>query len=549
MAFLTFIIQITAATTLLLYSIRMIQGGVKRASGDNYKERMANVTSLPRSILTGMTMAIITQSSIAVTMLATAFSKNKELSFGVGLAMVIGADIGSSLLIQVLSFNLDWLMPLLMLSGGALFLKGKKSKIKQIGRILLGASLVLISLKFLREAVSPLASSDMLPFFSMILEQDHITAFIIGAGLAFVMHSSLAAILVILTLVSTNSVSFESGFSLVMGANFGSALVPLWLSRKMNGFERRIPWGNFIFRGLGASAFMISIHNHPQSLYFLQNSEEQVLVFLHIAFNLSLLLLLPLRSYLEILLEKFLGPNEQSKDVENFAQRSVFEYKMIDNPEIAYARLKREVLRMSELVKSIFEPLMIISKAPNKQQINLLVKNSSHLSDAFDMIRKFVSEISKTDLKKGDRRRLRSLIAYSTQLQRTGQIVTTNLLPRFKEIPKSGLQLSQEGENELIEIHTKLNQNLSLATNFLLDNKLNTAKLIIENKNAISKLLRTSQKKHFERVSKGVLKSIASSNLHLELLHSFRDMNGRFASNAYPSLSKADLLNDSLLID
>jgi phosphate:Na+ symporter len=164
------------------------------------------------------------------------------------------------------------------------------------------------------------------------------------------------------------------------------------------------------------------------------------------------------------------------------------------------------------------------------------------------MVRDYVAGLSALDLQKKDKRQLRKLIEYATQLSRTGEIVVNNLLPGIEEKAKAGVHFSDAGEKELMKIHEKLNNNITIASNLLISPELDTAKLVIENKDKISKLLRNSQKKHFDRIRRGTGQSVQSSDMHLEILHSFRDINGRIASIAYPQLEKADLLSDSRLI-
>jgi len=120
-------------------------------------------------------------------------------------------------------------------------------------------------------------------------------------------------------------------------------------------------------------------------------------------------------------------------------------------------------------------------------------------------------------LQKKQKKQVRNLFEYATQLSRTGEIIVNNLLPGIEDDVKAGIQFSTAGEEELMEIHEKLKANIAIASNLLLAIEINTAKLVIENKDEISKLLRKSQKMHFERIRKGSGQSVQSSNMHLEI--------------------------------
>ena len=126
-------------------------------------------------------------------------------------------------------------MPLLLGVGGFAFVKSDRRTVKQIGRIVFGIAFILISLGFLRETMDPIRDSAFLP-----------AAFLIGAALAFVMHSSLAVILMCITLVTIEAVPVAAGVSLVLGTNLGSALIPLWLSRSMSPAARRPLLANLV---------------------------------------------------------------------------------------------------------------------------------------------------------------------------------------------------------------------------------------------------------------------------------------------------------------
>ena len=208
---------------LLLFAVRMVRTGIERSYGASFQRVMTGQNSMVQASLVGLSMAVVLQSSAAVALLTSGFAASGLLGFGSGLAIVLGGDLGSALIIQILSFKLDWLVPLLLAIGGWLFVKTEQKKLRQMGRILMGIAFILISLRFLREAMDPIRDSTFLPAITEYLARDYITAFLVGAALAFVMHSSVAAILMCVTLVQIGAIPFAAGLSLVLGANLGSA--------------------------------------------------------------------------------------------------------------------------------------------------------------------------------------------------------------------------------------------------------------------------------------------------------------------------------------
>ena len=149
MIIISFIIQIAGATMLLLYAVRMVRTGIERAFGPSFRRIVTTSRNPLNSALTGLVLAIVLQSSAAVALLVSGFAGSGALGFGAGLSIVLGADLGSALLIQVLSFKLEWLVPVLLALGGGFFIKSNSRRLKQAGWIILGIAFILISLRFI----------------------------------------------------------------------------------------------------------------------------------------------------------------------------------------------------------------------------------------------------------------------------------------------------------------------------------------------------------------------------------------------------------------
>ena len=201
MVIITFLISIAGATMLLLFAVRLVRTGIERSYGASFQRVMTAQRGPVQASLVGLVLAVVLQSSAAVALLTTGFVASGMLIFVTGLAIVLGGDLGAALIIQVLSFDLDWLVPALLAVGGWLFVKTEAKKLRQAGRIVMGIALILISLQFLRDAMEPIRDSAFLPAISAYLARDYITAFLVGGALAFLMHSSVAAILMCVTLV------------------------------------------------------------------------------------------------------------------------------------------------------------------------------------------------------------------------------------------------------------------------------------------------------------------------------------------------------------
>ncbi len=548
MTILSFLVQLLGATMLLLYAVRMVRTGIERAFGASFKRAVTTQQNAVRGAATGLFLAVILQSSAAVALLVAGFAGAGMMGFSTGLPVVLGADLGSALLIQVLSFQLDWLVPLLLAVGGGMFLKTDSRNFRQAGRIVLGIAFILISLRFLRETMEPIRDAGFLPVLAAWLARDFVGAFLTGAALAFVMHSSVAVILMCVTVVAIGAVPLAAGASLVLGANFGSALIPLYHTRAMPPPARRVPLANLAIRGTGAMVLVVLVAKLP-ILQMLQGfGDAQALINLHIAFNILLLTALPFARLLAAPFERLL-PDSAREEAANPAFRSVLDDAAAATPALALASLRREVMRMMQIVEMMAAPAMDLYLRFDKAQMSTIRGWDSHVNAALDHVRRFGSDVPTDRMGKSERRQMRELIEYAIALETAGDVVVGRLLPLAQEKASKRVTLSDEGLGELTLMHERVMANLSLATNVLVSDDLESARLLLEEKSEMARRERSSRKKHLRRLSEGHVASFDESDLHLETLRALKEFNSLVTAVAYPILIRGGQLLETRLID
>ena len=549
MPVINFIIGLGGATMLLLFAVRMVGTGIERAMGPSFR-RMITAREgrrVPMAMM-GVLLAVILQSATATALLATGFAASGLISFAGGLALVLGADFGSALVIQILSFRLEWLIPLLLAVGGYLFLKVEKRTLRQVGRIFIGIALILLALRLIGEAVQPIRESAFLPAISGYLARDFVTAFIVGAAITFVMHSSVAAILLVVTLVSVEALPAAAGASVVLGANLGSATLPIWLGRGMAPAGRRIALANLALRGLGAVAALLMINLTPALSLFDIFPEAQRVVSVHLTFNILLLALaLPVVGLLERPLKALL-PDLPDKGTDAFRPASALDRKVIDNPSLAIASLTREVLRMGQIVEVMARPVMELYEKYDPERIKAIRRMDRQVNEALSGIRRYAASIPREALSKEESRRIRSLTEYAINLESAGDIISKRLMSLAEEKGRKRLRLSAEGWSELRAMHERLMHNMGLAFNVLVSGDLDCARLLIEEKAEMARRERKSRKKHLNRLRQGLEQSFESSDLHLETLRWLKDLNSQISAVAYPILYQHGQLLETRLV-
>ncbi len=549
MQILIFLVELMGATMLLLYAVRMVRTGIERAFGPSFKHAVTKSRNRISAAAVGLVLAIILQSSAAVALLVSGFSAAQAISFGAGLAVVLGADLGSALLIQVFSFDLSWLVPVLLAVGGGLFVKSERRPLRQAGRIILGIAFILISLRFLRETMDPIRDSAFLPAIAEYLARDFITAFIVGGTLAFAMHSSVAVILMCVTMVSIGAIPVTAGVSLVLGANLGSALIPVWLTRSMENRARRVPLANLLVRGSGAVVVLLALNKTDILPYLGSLESAQTLINVHILFNALLVTMIAFAFQLEAPFKTMLPDDPPSLDEQSPLYRSVLDDAVLDRPHLALANLRREVLRMVQLVEMMMMPVMDLYTKYNGEVARNTMARDTHINNAFDEVRRYAAALQGNSLSKADTKTVRELTEYAIAVEAAGDIVVKRLIPLAKEKSEKGVRFSENGASEIRKMHSQVMANIELVSNLLVSDDLESARLLLEEKQEMARLERKSRKRHLKRLSEGVQISFDSSDIHLETVGGIRDFNSHMSSAAYPLLHREGQLLETRLIE
>jgi phosphate:Na+ symporter len=212
------------------------------------------------------------------------------------------------------------------------------------------------------------------------------------------------------------------------------------------------------------------------------------------------------------------------------------------------ASLKRELLRMGQIIEIMATPVMEIYSSGNKEHIKAVCDKDKTVNAGLDNIRRYVAAMPIDKMKPEDAKRAREMTEYAIALETAGDIIAKRLMPLAIEIAGRGVHFSPAGQEELIGMHERVMANMGLASNVLVSDDIESARLLLEEKTEMTRMERASRKKHLKRLSDGAEVSFDSSDIHLETLRSFKDINSQISVVAYPILIKGGQLLETRLI-
>ncbi len=540
-------LELAAATVLLLYAVSLVKKGVEAAAGDIVARTVGGAGGRPRAAVCGCAVAIALQSSTAVAMLGAGFAVSGALALDTGLAVLLGADLGSALVVKILSFDLHWLAPLLIATGGLVHLKASSHKAVEAGRALLGIGLLLLSLQMIGHATQPLAQSSVLPSVVAFIGKDALTVMILAAFFTWALHSSVAAILLILTFAAKGIVPVDVGIPLVLGVNIGGGLIALWLTRGLPVEGRRLPLGNLLFRALfGATIFGVFSLHAPFD-WLPGETVAAKLVNLHVLFNAALVLVGMASCGLMARLVRLFMP-----DAAGAGDRSVhvcaLDRTLIDKPPQALAAAAREVLHMGNLIARMLEPVMTVIHAPTLEAVKALRSIDGEIHRAHSEIKLYIAAVNRGILTEDQSRRGIELTEAAIHLEYAGDVVAKSLLQMAEERLEGAGAFSQDGWRELTLLHAAVSSNVRLAANLLVSPDPVIAREMVRQKEHVRRLVEESSKSHLERLRQGVAASILSSDMHLEIVRALKEVNSLVTTMAYPRLRESGDLLESRLV-
>lgn len=542
------VLQLAGAVVLLLWAVRMVRTGVERARGAALRRALRRSKGgWVRAALAGTGIAVVLQSSTAVALLASGFAASGIVTVPVATAMLLGADLGSALVVRILSFDLGGLIPILLLVGGILFLKGTRRGVRQLGRILVGIALVLVALGMIAQATAPLRQSEMLPMVVSYLSGDVVTAFLIGALFTWAVHSSVASVLLVATLAAEGLVPVDLGVSLVLGANLGSGIIAVVLTRGSEPEARSVALANLISRGVGAVLVLPAWHAYQPSLAILGTGPAEEIVNLHVAFNAALVVLgVPFVGLLHRLTMRLL-PGHAPAEGPLGPRTSALDPSLVSSPHLALAGATREVLHMAEIIERMLSPVMDLYESGDRERMKAIRRMDAEVNQAHSDIKLYIAEITRNDLSPDDARRAMELSNAAINMEHVGDIIAKGLLKLADRKASEQLSFSAEGWRELTDLHDRVMINIQLALNVVVSGDTETARQLIAEKDRMRELERHSHERHLQRLQTGTVQSVETSEIHLETIRALKQINSLFASVAYPILTEAGELLETRL--
>jgi phosphate:Na+ symporter len=377
------------------------------------------------------------------------------------------------------------------------------------------------------------------------LTGEPLIAILVAALLTWLAHSSLAIVLLIMSLASAGLLTLTSACVLVLGANLGGAIPPLTATLTDDPAARRIPVGNLLFRLLGCLAVAPLVELAVPLLTQLEPTPARVVVNFHTGFNLALgavciLIIGPVGRLCTWLLPD--RPAELDPGRPRHLDRTT-----LDTPSLALACAAREALRMGDLIETMLRDSFDVLRRGDAQKLRWVAAVDDRVDKLHEAIKLFVTDVSREPLSAQESRRAAEILSFTTNLEHIGDIVDKSLLELADKKIRHQLRFSDEGWGEIEALHARVLSNLQMALGVFISRDVGIARNLIDEKVAVREAERQAAESHLARLRAGRRESIDSSALHLDVLRDLKRIHSHICAVAFPILDEAGQLHRSRL--
>jgi phosphate:Na+ symporter len=541
------LLNLLAAIALLVWGTHIVRTGVLRVYGASLRQVLRrNVGNRGTGFVAGVAVTGLLQSSTATALLASSFVSQGLIGTAAALAVMLGADVGTALMVQVFSLNLTWLAPLLIVGGVIVYLSKKNERAGQIGKIALGLGVMILALQLIGQATLPLTKAAGVRVLFAQISGDLLLDVLIGALLAVASYSSLAVVLLVASLAAANIVPAHAALSVVLGANLGSGLLALLTTWKADPITRRVPLGNFVFKAAGVGLALLALPFATPYLLKLNSDPKQLVVYFHLLFNVLLALtFIGLTRRVADLTEKWLPAPRQA---ETPGEPRHLDPVALDTPALALGNAAREAIRLADTVQEMLTGLLEVLRHDSVQLAEALRRKDDEIDRLYSAIKRYLAQISREALEARESRRWTEIIQFTINMEHVGDIIERLLLDVAERKIQHGLSFSEAGLQEISDLHARLIGNLQLSVAVFLNGDLKSAQRLIAEKVTFRELEMRYAESHLHRLSENTPQSVETSSLHLDLLSDFKRINSLFCSVSYPILESAGVLSKTRVL-
>ncbi|HZP95978.1 MAG TPA: Na/Pi cotransporter family protein [Candidatus Limnocylindria bacterium] len=532
--------SVLGGTALLLYGVRLVGEGLQRAAGARLRHLLSTLTGNRfKALLVGAGVTAVLQSSSATTVMLVGFASAGLLSLRQTIGVILGADIGTTVTVQLLAFDLLAISPLVVFVGWLLWATGRGT-VRYAGQAILGFGFLFLGMKLVADGTAPLARSALFADLLAALARQPLLLLIISAAFSGIVRSSAATIGFALSLAAAGLLPLAGAIPIIFGANIGTAVTAIIAAIGQNAEARRVAAAHAVFKVVGVALFFPFIAPFAELVARTAPDVPRQIANAHTIFNVVVAaLFLPASDWAAGFFTRAVRERAAPETGAIYLNPQT-----LDTPAVALGQALRETLRMGDVVVQSLRDSIVVLERDDEWLMRQVIARDDVIDRLEEDIKQFLIQLSANSLTEEQAERETALIFVIANLEEIGDVIEKNLMELADKKIRGGHVFSQQGWMEIKDLHAMVVENLELALSALAAHDDAIAEKVIRHKSRINLLERQLRQTHIGRLHEGLPESIDTSSLHLDLLANLKRANSLAAGIAYAVLGRHAVKDD-----
>lgn len=531
------LIGLAGGLALFLYGLETMTASMKRSAGNRIRTLLAAVTrNRFVGLLVGALVTMAIQSSSATTVMLVGFVQAELMSFAQSLAVILGANIGTTITGQMIAFKLTDFALVLVALGFGLRMLGRTPMLKNCGDMLLGFGILFYGMKVMNDSMAPLRGA---PEFIAMLEglRHPLMGIVAGTLFTALVQSSSATSGMVIVLAHQGLMSLDAAIPVLLGANIGTCVTALLAGIGAVTEAKRVAVAHVAFNLVGVALLFFWI---PEFVALVRSIGAALnldvarnVANAHTLFNLGVAtLFLPFIQVVARLVLRILPERDHERGMVPCLRH--LDDAMISTPAIALELARFEIARMAKILGRMHRA--IIFPFISHKRLNDLIYPEISLLDGIAMrerkinflearIRAYLLKVSHQQMHTAQIHELTGLVSLLDAMERIGDVVTKNMVPLLDKKQLLEVDFSSDGKQELVKYHHKIGKQLDRLREVIASRAYADARKIKKKKALYKEYDARMRSHHLQRLFTEQHGSVETHTIHMELLDAMKLIN------------------------
>ncbi|MGQ9811344.1 MAG: Na/Pi symporter [bacterium] len=530
------LIQLVGGLALFLFGIRFGGRGLQKAAGGKLRDAMCRLTNnRVMGLLTGVVITVIIQSSSATTAMLVSFANAGIILLRQALGVILGADIGTTLTVQLIAFRIfDY--ALIIVAVGFVILSSKVERYSRFGQIIMAFGLLFFGMSVMSKAVEPVKDHPAFIGFMLGVERNTFLAIVAAAIFTAIIQGSAATIGLVLTFAFQGLISLRGAIPLVLGANIGTCATALLASIGSSAEGKRIAYAHIIFKVVAVAAIYPFLDNFTSIVQASSSNLGRQIANAHSLFNIAAALAFV----------GFVGPWDRllrflikEEETEQRVFRPVYlDPVVLDSPSLALGQATRETLRMADISYEIYSNSINVFINDDEALREKLIEQDDKIDMLEEAITPYLTILSQKEMSDEEAQRSVSLLFIVKNLELIGDIVSKSLMDlALKKIMVSP-RFSREALERINQYHREVQRTFQMAISAFASQDKNLAEEVVRRKSEVNKLERELHKEHLGLLHGSREEVVETSTIYLDVINDLKRVNSLASGIAYAVLGR-----------